>query len=386
MVGHRDRRHAELAGAREQAVEQRRPVEHGVLGVHVQVHEVVRGAGGGAGRHGGDFRTFRGSLTVSGSGVVLTGQQRRREHATSTSGGRTSAYVSVPDPTDRTRHVGVDLRTASRSRGRGRGSRPPGRRRARSRSGPDGTVEVTRDAGQHPASLVADPAAPSGRHQAGHQVVEPLAVAAPRGRRSRPSGTTTGVPCGAASSSRSGSVVEEVARARRRGGSRRATSTALRSRSRRSSCSGQTRFCSHAIASGSGTSSGFEVDAAAPGDLGVRDRGTGSGPVARAVSSGPPLPRSSPTRRPGVVVAVGEEAQPGAGPDLDQRQRALDQRQHRRQGGEPADLVGLGRPRHDGARGPPAPARAGPGGDRRTARARARRASGRPRRRGWAGA
>ena len=46
VVGHRDGRHAELAGAAEQAVEQRRPVEHGVLGVDVQVHEAVRGAWG----------------------------------------------------------------------------------------------------------------------------------------------------------------------------------------------------------------------------------------------------------------------------------------------------------------------------------------------------
>ena len=60
VVGHRDGRHAEVAGAGEQPVEQRGPVEHGVLGVHVQVHEAVHRTGGGAGRHGGDFRTFQG--------------------------------------------------------------------------------------------------------------------------------------------------------------------------------------------------------------------------------------------------------------------------------------------------------------------------------------
>ena len=41
VVGHRQRRHAELGGAGEQLVEARRAVEHGVLGVHVQVHERV---------------------------------------------------------------------------------------------------------------------------------------------------------------------------------------------------------------------------------------------------------------------------------------------------------------------------------------------------------
>jgi hypothetical protein len=60
VVGHRDGRHAEVAGAGEQPVEQRCPVEHGIFGVHVEVHEVVHGTGGGAGRHGGDFRTFQG--------------------------------------------------------------------------------------------------------------------------------------------------------------------------------------------------------------------------------------------------------------------------------------------------------------------------------------
>ena len=40
VVGHRDRGHAELGGAREQVVEPGRAVEHGVLGVHVEVDEV----------------------------------------------------------------------------------------------------------------------------------------------------------------------------------------------------------------------------------------------------------------------------------------------------------------------------------------------------------
>jgi hypothetical protein len=41
VVGHGQRRHAELGGLGEQVVEPGRAVEHRVLGVHVQVHERV---------------------------------------------------------------------------------------------------------------------------------------------------------------------------------------------------------------------------------------------------------------------------------------------------------------------------------------------------------
>ena len=171
VVGHRDRRHAELAGAAEQAVEQRRPVEHGVLGVHVQVHEVVHGTGRSR-------PTWRRLPHLSGvadgvlSGAVLTG---------SSAAGR-GKDVSLRQCAGHHRQDSPRAQPASRSRGRGRGCLPPGRRRARSRSAP-GDVEVARDARQDTRPLVADPPAATLGHQARHQVVEPLAVRLPRGRR-----------------------------------------------------------------------------------------------------------------------------------------------------------------------------------------------------------
>ena len=47
VVGHRECRHAEARGLREQVAEAGRAVEHGVLGVHVQVHERVARHGAG---------------------------------------------------------------------------------------------------------------------------------------------------------------------------------------------------------------------------------------------------------------------------------------------------------------------------------------------------
>ena len=50
VVGHGDRAHAELGGALEQVVQPGRPVEHGVLGVDVEVDEVGRWVGSVIGR------------------------------------------------------------------------------------------------------------------------------------------------------------------------------------------------------------------------------------------------------------------------------------------------------------------------------------------------
>jgi hypothetical protein len=47
VVGHRQRRHAHRGRLAEQVVEAGRAVEHGVLGVHVQVHERVAGSHAG---------------------------------------------------------------------------------------------------------------------------------------------------------------------------------------------------------------------------------------------------------------------------------------------------------------------------------------------------
>ena len=89
---------------------------------------------------------------------------------------------------------------------------------------------------------------------------------------------------------------------------------------------------------------GVEVRTAAPRDLGVaaRDRQV-AGRLGREHRS--PAAGELADGRPGVVVAVGIQAQPGAGADLDQAQRSApgDPREHRHERREPADLVGLGR-------------------------------------------
>ena len=90
-----------------------------------------------------------------------------------------------------------------------------------------------------------------------------------------------------------------------------------------------------------------EVDTAPPGDVrvGGGDGQVAGGPGAQQRTAAPPQPADG---RPLVVVAVGEQAETGAGPDLDQRQRPLDEPEDRDEGRETADLVGLGRPLHDG--------------------------------------
>ena len=90
-----------------------------------------------------------------------------------------------------------------------------------------------------------------------------------------------------------------------------------------------------------------EVDTAPPGDVrvGGGDGQVAGGPGAQQRTAAPPQPAQG---RPLVVVAVGEQAETGAGPDLDQGQRPVDEPEDRDEGRETADLVGLGRPLHDG--------------------------------------
>ena len=88
VVGHRQRRHAHPGGLGEQVVEPGRAVEHGVLGVHVQVHERV--AGSHAGRclrvlpcsvvNGAESRCGQGQIPgVSGSTPAPSACRRRRQ-------------------------------------------------------------------------------------------------------------------------------------------------------------------------------------------------------------------------------------------------------------------------------------------------------------------
>ena len=249
VVGHRDGRHAELAGAGEQPVEQRGPVEHGVLGVHVQVHEVVSGQPADMEE---TSAPFRGSLTGVRLVGVADGLQQCRSRAVQRGKSSQPTSVCTAPPT---RLATASVR-ASRSRARGRGCRPPATPSRAVTKRPDGTSSVARDAGQHAAALVADPPAAPVGDQAGHQLVEPASVGLLEvGDDGRVEHHRRAVRRGLVE--QAGQVVEQVAPRAATAGPRRATSTAARSRSRRSSCSGQTRFSSHAIASGSRTSSGL---------------------------------------------------------------------------------------------------------------------------------
>ena len=165
--------------------------------------------------------------------------------------------------------------------------------------------------------------------------------------------TTTG-PYAAASPTRSGSRSSRSP-ASSRGGSVRAAATAVRSRPRRSSCSGQTRFSSHAIASASATSSGCR--SIPPRQRHGRRVGRAGQRAGHRAGQQRPRPGldEAVVGAPRVGPAVGVEAQPGARADLQQRQRATplapgQLREPRHQRRQPADLVGLGRPLQD--RGP----------------------------------
>ena len=243
--------------------------------------------------------------------------------------------------------------------------------------------------GQHPLGLVADPvtaaAARPGPSSAGGTAPGRPA----RGRRSPPSGRPRPVrprpPARPAPGARRAGH-----RARAPAGPRRATAIARSQALAPVVVLGPDEGGQPAHGVLVGDVERVEVDAAAPGD---RRRVPGQRRVARHVAGQQRAGRRGRAHHaaggaPGVVVAVGVEAQPGAGADLEQRERpAVRERGERRgEGGEPPDLVGLRRPAQD--RGPDRRRRrraARPGG-RRTDRAPARRASAPRRTRGWAAA
>ena len=131
---------------------------------------------------------------------------------------------------------------------------------------------------------------------------------------------TTRVAWTGACATRAGSSSSRSPRTRY-GGSSRAIRTAARSRSRRSSCSGQTIVSSQRTASSSVTSTG-ERSMPARQTTGAKAHG-GMSPVVAHSSNGPSdvgLLRAAVGKLPADDVAVGIEAEPGAGPDLQQSQ------------------------------------------------------------------